>query len=431
MKDFYAALETILPVLIEILLLFCGAFFASTETAFTSLSRITIRQMQKDKEKNANIVASLKNTLDVLISTVLIGTNFVTVLCSSLATAFSMKHFGAKYVTYTTAVVSFFIIIFMEIIPKTYAGVRTKKAAVQSALPILILQKIFFPVVWIFSWLSRFIDFIDKIFGHKKHQLITDEEFKTLLEVGETEGTLEQDERRMLDRIFEFSDVTVHSIMRHRSLVKYVNVKDSLETVIKAFSDSGYSRIPVYEDSPENIVGVLHYKAVLFADPAITQSPDFVKICMRQVMFVPETFSVLELLQHFKKEQTHFAVALNEYGSMAGIVTMDDILRGVFGRMTDESGKADLPPETRISVVASNEFIVPGDMRLDDVNEVLNLHLESDTFETLGGWLLEKLDELPPIGSVFKNENCLFIVEDQSARKIQSVRIKFLNANVN
>ena len=99
--------------------------------------------------------------------------------------------------------------------------------------------------------------------------------------------------------------------------------------------------------------------------------------------------------------------------------------------MTDESGKADLPPETRISVVASNEFIVPGDMRLDDVNEVLNLHLESDTFETLGGWLLEKLDELPPIGSVFKNENCLFIVEDQSARKIQSVRIKFLNANVN
>lgn len=426
MNRFYEILETTYPLIVEAVLLYLGAFFASTETAYTALSRITIRQMQKDREKHANLIAHLKSKLDSVISTVLIGTNIVTVLCSSLATAYSMKHFGSKYVSLATAVVSVFVIIFTEIVPKTYAGVHTKKAAQTSAVPISIFQKIIFPVVWIFSCLTKLLDFIESRTGKTNHQLITDEEFKTLLDVGETEGTLEQNERQMLDRIFEFSDITVHSIMRHRSLVKYVNVTDSLDTVVRSFVESGYTRIPVYEDSPENIIGVLHYKAVLFADGAVTRSPGFVRSCMRPVMFVPETLSAVELLQHFKKERTSFAVALNEYSSMAGIVTMDDILREVFGRMTDENGAAELSPENRISVVGSNEFLVPGDMRLDDFNEVLNLKLESEDFDTLGGWLLECFDELPPIGAVYKTDSCIFIVEDQSARRIQSVRVKFL-----
>ena len=310
-------LAVTVPVIIEILLLCAGAFFASTETAYTALSKITVRQMLKDKEKKAHSVAYLKSRLDTLISTVLIGTNFVTVLCSSLATAFSMKFFGAEYVSYTTAVVS--------VLPSQKAWI-CHRVAQRSALPIIIFQKIIFPVVKLFSFLTKFIDVVESKLIKSKHELITDEEFKTLLEVGETEGTLEQEERRMLDRIFEFSDVTVHSIMRHRSLVRYVNVKDSLETVIQIFSESGYSRIPVYEETPENIIGVLHYKSVIFANPAIIQSSDFVRICMRPVMFVPETFSVFDLLQRFKRERTSFAVALNEYSSMAGIVTMDDIL---------------------------------------------------------------------------------------------------------
>ena len=426
MKEAQELLEILIPVLVEILLLCCGAFFASTETAYTALSKITVRQMLKDKEKNAGRVSYLKARLDTLISTVLIGTNFVTVLCSSLATAFSMKMFGAEYVSYTTAVVSVFVIIFTEIVPKTYAGIETKKVVQRSALPIIVFQKIIFPVVKLFSLLTKFIDVIERKLVKQNRQLITDEEFKTLLEVGETEGTLEQEERRMLDRIFEFSDLTVHSIMRHRSLVRYVEVTDSLETVLRIFSESGYSRSPVIDKSPEDIVGVLHYQSVLFANAAVIQGSDFVRECMKPVIFVPETFSVFELLQRFKKEQTHFAVALNEYGSMAGIVTMDDILREVFGRMTDENGAGEFPPESRISVVGSNEFIVPGDMRLDDFNSVLNLNCDSENFDTIGGWLLERFDELPPIGAVYKMESSLFIVEDQSSRRIQSVRVKFL-----
>ncbi|MCH5295365.1 MAG: HlyC/CorC family transporter [Treponema sp.] len=420
------AVYVICNVAAEALLIFCGAFFASTETAYTSLSKITVRQMLKDNEHNAQKVHALRSNLDRLISTVLIGTNFVTTLISSLATAFSVNMFGAKYVSYATALVSMLLIMFSEIIPKTYAASNPKGVAQKRAGIIMVLQKIFFPVVWIFGQLSAFINFLEKKIVKKHPPLITEEELKTLLEVGEHEGTLEENERDMLNRIFEFSDLHVRDIMRHRSLVKYVSVDASLEEVVQLFAQSGYSRLPVYEDSVENIVGVLHYKSVLFALKAITDSKDFVRICMDQVDFVPGTLSAIELLQRFKKEKENFAVVVNEYGGNSGIVTMDDILRGVLGRITDEYGEGDVSPEKRITVISTNEFIVPGDMKTDDLNEVLNINIESDNFFTLGGCLLERLGELPNIGAVYKENGVVYIVEDQSSRRIQTVRIKLL-----
>ncbi len=413
-------------VLAELLLIFCGAFFASTETAFTSLSKITVRQMLKDKKKNAKLISELHGNMDPLISTVLIGTNFVTTLASSIATAFSTKIFGSNYVSYSTAIISILVIMFMEIIPKTYASYKTEQTATRSAKVIWIIKKILFPIVWIFSKITKFIELLEKLLIHNQKPLITEDEFKTLLDVGEKEGTLEVNERKMLDRIFEFSDLTVHEIMRHRSLVKYLNVNASFDDAINFFTQTKYSRIPVYEGSPENIVGVLHYKSVIFASKPVAASKDFVKICMSPVLFVPESFSAIDLLQKFKAEKDNFAIAVNEYGSMAGIVTMDDILREVFGRITNEYGSGEIPPEQKITVIKQNEFLVPGDMKLDDVNEVLKLNLDSENFETIGGWLLEKFDELPSIGAVYKDKNVVYIVDDQSSRRIQSIRIRFV-----
>ncbi len=413
-------------VLAELLLIFCGAFFASTETAFTSLSKITVRQMLKDKKKNAKLISKLRGDMDSLISTVLIGTNFVTTLASSIATAFSTKIFGSNYVSYSTAIISILVIMFMEIIPKTYASYKTEKTAVRNAKVIWIIKKFLFPVVWIFSQITKFVELLENLLIHNQNALITEDEFKTLLDVGEKEGTLEVDERKMLDRIFEFSDLTVHEIMSHRSLVKYLNVNSSFDDAINFFKQTNYSRIPVYEGSPENIVGVLHYKSIIFASKPVAASKDFIKICMQPVLFVPETFSAIDLLQKFKTEKDNFAVAVNEYGSMAGIVTMDDILREVFGRITDEYGSSEIPPEQKVTVIKPNEFLVPGDMKLDDVNEVLKLNLDSENFETIGGWLLEKFDELPSIGAVYKDKNVVYIVDDQSSRRIQSIRIRFV-----
>lgn len=418
--------EIILTLAAEILLLLCGAFFASTETAYTSLSRITVRQMVKDNKRNAKKVLRLRTNLESLIATVLIGTNLVTTLISALATNLSIKILGSEYVSYGTALVSILVIIFSETIPKTYAAIRSEKTAIRSANIIIIIQTVFFPIVWIFQQLTKFLNFIEKKFFKTKKSLLTEDELKTLIEVGQKEGTLEINERKMLERLIQFSDLSVHEIMRHRSLVKFVNVEDSVDQVIKCFADTGYSRLPVYQDSPENVIGVLHYKSVLFASKPIAESKDFVRICMRPVEYVPETFTAVELLSFFKKEKCNFALVLNEYGGNEGIVTMDDLLRAVLGRVTDENGNVELPPENRIQVVNTNEFIVPGDMKLDDFNSLLHLDLYSENFDTLGGWLLEQFDELPVVGAVYKKTGTLFIVEDQSARRIQSVRVKFL-----
>ena len=405
-------------------LLAVGAFFSMTETAFTSLSRIKVRQLQKEKARHADLIAKLRSNLDELIATVLIGTNFVNTFNSAVTTAFAVKVFGAEYVSAATAVILFLVIIFVEIVPKTFAAINTETAVKNTAIPVYLIKAVLYPVVKTFCLFTRFIDFAEKKIFKSKRVLITEDELKTLIEVGEKEGTLEQSERKMLERLFEFSDLSVHSIMRHRSLVKYISTESSLDEVIAIFQTTGYSRIPVYENDVENIVGVLHFKSVLFASPLITASKDFIKICMAEPAFVPETMSAIDLLKKFKKEKINFAVAVNEYGGMAGIVTLDDILSEVFGRITDEHGTVEVSPEDKITVIGTNEFIVPGDMKLDDLNDVLNINLSSETFDTLGGWLLEQFDELPPVGKTHKKNGVLYIVEDQSQRRIQTVRIK-------
>ena len=407
-----------------IFLLAVGAFFSMTETAFTSLSRIKVRQLQKEKARHADLIAKLRSNLDELIATVLIGTNFVNTFNSAVTTAFAVKVFGAEYVSAATAVILFLVIIFVEIVPKTFAAINTETAVKNTAIPVYLIKAVLYPVVKTFCLFTRFIDFAEKKIFKSKRVLITEDELKTLIEVGEKEGTLEQSERKMLERLFEFSDLSVHSIMRHRSLVKYISTETSLDEVIAIFQTTGYSRIPVYENDVENIVGVLHFKSVLFASPLITASKDFIKICMAEPAFVPETMSAIDLLKKFKKEKINFAVAVNEYGGMAGIVTLDDILSEVFGRITDEHGTVEVSPEDKITVIGTNEFIVPGDMKLDDLNDVLNINLSSETFDTLGGWLLEQFDELPPVGKTHKKNGVLYIVEDQSQRRIQTVRIK-------
>ena len=292
-----------------------------------------------------------------------------------------------------------------------------------SARPIAFLQRLLLPVVWLFDGLSKLINLVEDRLIQTKRPLVTEEELRTLIDVGKDEGTLEDVETRMLVRLFDFSDIRVRDIMRHRSFVKYVPIDSDYAEVIQLFN-SGYSRLPVWKGSPETVVGVLHYKSVLFAHKEITESRDFVKICMRKAIVLPETFTALQALQKLKEEKDNFAVVLDEYGSNAGIVTMDDILGAVLGRITDENGESEIAPEKRITPVSPYEYIVPGDMKLDDFNDIMKMDLDSECFETLGGWLLEKFGELPRVGAAWRDRDAVYIVEDQGGRRIISVRIK-------
>lgn len=417
-------IKTVVILVILLVIVRIIAFFAGSETAYLSLSKIKVRQMVSEKRRNAKTVKKLRGDMDELLTIILIGINFMNTFGSALATALAIQLVGNNGVGVATICFTTVSVIFGEIVPKTVAGRYGDETVLSHAMPLMLLEKIFFPIVWIFSAISKGTARLAKNFLKDDSALVTEEELKTLIKIGEQEGTLEHGESTMLNKVFRFNDLTVHDIMKHRSLVKSVPVQATRDEVVEMFVDSGLSIIPVYEENKESIVGVIHFKSVLLTEKSVAPGTGYARAIMKDVLFVPETFSALELLSKFKKEKTEFAVALNEQGEMSGVVTVDDILRVVFSRMTDED-KSKVAAEERIKLVASNEFIVPGDMKLEDVNAILKLNLESEEYTTLGGWLLEHFDELPSTGEIYQWKGVLFYIEDQAQRKIRQVRIKF------
>ena len=407
------------------LLVWLIAFFAGSETAFLSMTNIRLRKMLRARKPGAKRVARLHNDMDGLLTIVLVGINFINTLASAIATALAIELVGNKGVAMATAAITFFVTVFGEIMPKTIAGLEdnTDKIAARNAVPLEFLMKAFWPLVWALSQVSKGTAFLVSKIWKEDNAIVQDGELKALIQAGADDGALEKSERNMLNKILEISDLTVHNIMKHRSLVTYLNESDTRERVIEAFKQSGYSHLPVYKDSKENVTGVLYYKDVLFEKKL--PGAFFIVDYMSAPLYVPETFSVIELIQTLKKENRSFAVALDEQGCTAGIVTLDDVMRGLFGRMSDAGNKhQEIPAEERIKIISPKEFLVPGDMRLNDLNAILNLNLSSEDYDTLAGFLMEKFDALPSSGEAVRISRALFVVEDQSQRRIKTVRIK-------
>ena len=408
-------------------LILCVGFFTSSETAYLSLPRLKLRSMVEQGRRNAKKVAALKANMDRLLTTVLIGTNFLNSLASAIATAFAIDLLGSRGVAIAPFVTAFFITTFAQIVPKTAAGLHPDTFTCFSAWPLMILEKLFFPIVWLFEMLSHgAVVLVEKILK-PAGAIVTEEELKTLIDVGSHEGTIEKDESRLLNKIIKFNDLSVNDVMKHRSQVSMINQEADYDEVINQFLTSGFSTLTVYSSNRENVVGVLNYKKVLFCSEEIDKSKGFAGRQMSEVLFIPGTMSVLDILQQFRTSEHKFAVVLDEQGQTDGIITMEDILKVVFGHMSDENTYDNTAPEDKVELVSLNTFIVPGDMKIDDANEILGLALESDEMNTVGGWLLEQFGYLPASGTVLIKDRILFTAEDVSGRRIVSVRVKKSN----
>ena len=408
-----------------LLLVALSAFFSGSESAFLSISKIQMRQYLLEKRKNATLISKLKSNMDSLLSTILVGNNFVNTYSSALATSLAISLFGDSGAGIATGFMTVLVIIFGEVLPKTIATNQSYEVAKFVAIPLNIIKKILFPIVFIFSLLSKGINKIEFKIAPRKAPLITEEELKTLIEVGNKEGTLEAKEKNMLNKIFEFSDLRVRDILKPRTLVASISVDANYDEVVKTFSTSGYSRLPVYAESFDNILGVLHFKEVMFSSPKNKENFS-VKKLLKNVCYVPETISAITLLKILKKEKQNLAIVVDEHGSNCGIITMDDILRSVFGRITDNFDDGEGNPVNRIQVINANKFSVPGETRLEDLNSIFSLSLDSEEFDTLGGWLLEQFGSLPSTGEAIRRGNVIYLVEDQAQRRIKSVIITFV-----
>lgn len=414
-------------VIILLLLVRILAFFTSSETAFLSISKITLRQMIESNQPKAKLISQLKAQMDKLLSTVLIGTNFINTLATSLATALAIELAGQDGVAIATGIMTVIIVIFGETLPKTLAAWKPVEKAQNAAGTLAILEKILTPVIAVFSFITDGLSRAASRIWHNDEPEITEDELKTLIDMGDEEGTLEGNEKELLNKIFEFNDMRVRDICRHRSLVKTIAEDAGYEETRQAFIKSGFSRLPVTgsstEAEEETITGLVHYKTVLFYSGS--RATFKAKNVMRPVLFIPETVPVETLLKRFRTTRQSFAVVIDEHGSNAGIVTMVDIMRAVFGRMTDEYTEHQLPPEKRIRVTGKSEFLVPGDMLITDVNTSFHVNLQSEECDTIGGWLLEQFGYLPENGEKLKVGNRWFIVEEVAARRIQNIRIRY------
>ena len=413
-------------VFIIILLLFFSAFFSFAETALLSLNKAQLKQLLKTERKQGKRIAILKNSMDQVISIILIGSNFFNTLSSAIATALAIDLIGPQGALWATLIMFILIILFGEIIPKNIAALYPKEASLLSAPILTVLLFVFKPIAFLFSLLQKGINKIEGALWKNKDPIITEEELKTLIALGDKEGTLELGEKDMLYNIFELNDLRAKDIMRHRSLIKTCNINASLHQSIEAFEKSGYSRLVVIEDSIDAInaiQGILHFKDLLFFDSA----QDFsVKSIMRKPLFIPESKSVISLLSTFKKEKQNFAVIVDEHGSNQGIITMDDILKAVFGRITDEHNSEGKNAEERIQIIKTNQFLIPGELSIDDFNRIFKQNFSSEAFESIGGFLLEEFGYLPQTGEILKRNNCIFTVEAQNQRRIKTIKLTVL-----
>jgi len=413
-------------VFIIILLLFFIAFFSFAETALLSLTKVQLKQLLLAEKKKGKRIADLKNSMDQVISIILIGSSFLNTLASALATVYAIRLVGAQGAVWATLVMLILIILFGEIIPKNIASLYPKEASLLSAPILTVLLFVFKPIVFLFSLLQKGINKIEGTLWKNKEPIITEEELKTLIALGDKEGTLERGEKDMLYNIFELNDLRAKDIMKHRSLIKTCNINASLHQSIEAFEKSGYSRLVVIEDSIDAInaiQGILHFKDLLFFDSA----QDFsVKSIMRKPLFIPESKSVISLLGAFKKEKQNFAVLVDEYGSNQGIITMDDILKAVFGRITDEHNTEGKNAEERIQIIKTNQFLIPGELSIDDFNRIFKQNFSSEAFESIGGFLLEEFGYLPQAGEFLKRNNCILAVDAQSQRRIKMIKLTIL-----
>ncbi len=417
-------MSTPLMIVSLVLLILCSAFFSSSETAFLSIPKLRLRQMQKEKKPKATLIAKLKSRTDVLLTVILIGNNFVNSLASSLATALAITLLGNSGAGVATIAMTVIIIIFGEILPKTIAAYKSEEVAARFARALSILEKVLFPLVFIFSKFTHLVKILSQRFSSTDSSQITEDELKTLFDLGGQEGILESDETDMLHKIFEFSDLRARDIERSRTLVKMIDSASSYSEALTLISESGYSRLPVYEEDKETIIGIIHFKDILFYHGA---KKDFsVKKICKKVLFIPETKEALGILHTFKVEKQNFAIVIDEHGSFSGIITMDDLVKAVFGRATEGYDKKVRPIEDRITILNPSEFIIPGDIEIEEFNNIFKMKLESEDSDTFGGWLLETFDYLPDEGESIRKDNVLYIVQTQNKRRIQSVRMKII-----
>ena len=400
-----------------IALLVLSALFSSSETALTTVNRIRIRTLAGQGDKRAMTLLAVLQNPEKMLSVILIGNNVVNLYASSLATTVTLSLFGSKLVGVATGILTLAVLVFGEVAPKTMASRNAEQIALRAAGPVKCLMWLFTPLVFVVNNLARLVM---KLFGADrpgKRELMTAEELRTIVQVGHEEGVIENSERKMIDNVFDFGERSARDIMIPRIDMTCIDVEAGYDELMEVVREEKYTRIPVYKESADTIVGILNIKDLLFR---AQDKPFRIAELMRKPLFTYEQKKTSELMVEMRKNYTNLAIVLDEYGVTAGMVTMEDILEEIVGEIRDEY---DRDEEKSIRRIAPNTYLIEGNVKIDDVNEVLQLHLASEDYESIGGYVLEQLEHFPKEGECVTKGGISFTVTRMEQTRIAEVKL--------
>ena len=412
-------LEIILGLLVILLCIACEGFFSGTETALVSVDRSRIKALAEKGSKKAVLISAALEKPEKFFSTTLLGTNIFVVLGNAIATFMVIKHFGESYAYLTILIMTPLILIFGEIGPKTVYRFHAEKIAAGIIYPFKIISAIFYPLVIILSWLTKLFVKLSGMDSAKLNPLTTREDLENYLDMWNINSSLKTAEKKMIERIFDFSETVADDIMIPLINLRAVEANDSIDKAASLAIKTGYSRIPVYSNEAYNITGIVHAFDLLTA----REKKQGIRDLMRPARYVPSSIPIDELLRQLRTEGNSIAVVVNEYGGTIGIVTIEDILEEVVGEIYDEYDK-----EERLFVkIGEGKYIVNARMEIDDLNDRLNLELPKDDYETVAGFLLKSLERIPKIGECFEFGNTTFIIKKADKRSIKEVAINIID----
>lgn len=408
--------EALWRLLTLLALLALSGFFSGSETALLSLDKLRVRYLQLKERRGADKLAKLLDNPDRLLSGILVGNNLVNIAASVIATGLFVGYFGEQGELMTVLILTPVLLIFSEVCPKSYAAQYPEKMSFFVLNPIRFVIWILTPVVLVVSGLSRLLT---RFFRSNEAEglSVSEDEIRAIIEVGEETGVVAAEQRRMLHGIFDLSETRVRDVMIPRTEVVGVDISAALPEVLEIVRRARHSRFPVYEDSLDNVIGVVHSKSVLeYIDR--NELFSLAAIC-RQPYFVPESKRIAVLLQSFRKRSEHMAIVVDEYGGVEGIVTLEDVVEEIVGEIHDEY---DIE-EVDFRQLAPNRFLVDAAVSLRTVNNRFKLELPEDHVTTLAGFLLREMGRIPSEGESFEKDGILFRIKRMEERRIEDVEM--------
>ncbi len=407
----------VIQLLFVVVLLMLSAFFSSAETALTTSNKIRLKGLADEGDKRAKRVLEITGDSGKMLSAILIGNNIVNLSASSIATALAIKLFGNAGAGIATGTLTVLVLIFGEISPKTLATIHADKIALTYGGIIWGLMKVLTPVIFIINKLA--IGFLRLLRVNVSNEPVplTEAELRTIVDVGHQTGVIEQEEHEMINNVFDFGDSQAKEIMVPRIDMTFADINSTYEELINIFRTDKFTRLPIYEDSIDNVIGIINMKDLLLYE---TSKDSFsVRSILRKPYYTYEHKKTVELLIEMKKSSFNIAIVLDEYGVTAGLITLEDILEEIVGEIRDEY---DMDEEDPIQKLNDREYIIQGSMNLEDLCDVLNLQLSSKDYDTVGGYMIELLDHLPNTGEETRTpENVLLRVEAMDKNRISKL----------